>query len=101
MRGFLQSSTDSMMSEPARQPEVLVLGLGGVGTLYAYIAQQGGANVTAACRSNYESVRSRGIDVQSGKLGNHKEWRPTRVVRSAEDNEDVAYDCACAAACVR
>mgnify|MGYP001761042259 FL=1 len=45
--------------------EVLLLGLGAVGTLYAYILQSGGANVTAVCRSNYQVVRDHGIDIVS------------------------------------
>ncbi|WFD33712.1 2-dehydropantoate 2-reductase [Malassezia cuniculi] len=51
----------------------------------------GGAEVTAACRSNYNVVREKGITVQSGKLGYHPNWHPTRVVKSA-DEVDVAFD---------
>ena len=83
------------MAETQRAPEVLLLGFGGVGTLYAYILQTGGANVTAVCRSNYETVRANGIDVLSAKFGEHRAWRPTRVIREPEEGEDVAYDCTC------
>lgn len=74
--------------------EVLLLGLGAVGTLYAYIFQNGGAHVTAACRSNYQVVRDHGIDVVSDKFGEHLGWRPTRVIQRPEDleKEDVTFD---------
>ena len=65
--------------------EVLLLGLGAVGTLYAYILQSGGANVTAVCRSNYQVVRDHGIDIVSDKFGEHPKWRPTRVIQRPED----------------
>lgn len=73
------------MNEP--RPEVLLIGFGAVGALYAYILQKGGANVTAVCRSNYEVVRERGIDIVSAKLGEERAWRPTRVVQSPDDVE--------------
>ncbi|KAL4401043.1 hypothetical protein ACI68E_002367 [Malassezia pachydermatis] len=50
------------------RPEVLLLGFGGVGVIYSYILQKGGANVTAVCRSNYETVRENGIDIFSDKF---------------------------------
>ena len=49
------------MDTTEKRPEVLLIGMGGVGVLYAFILQNGGANVTAVCRSNYEAVRDRGI----------------------------------------
>mgnify|MGYP002722268225 FL=1 len=69
--------------------EVLLLGLGAVGTLYAYILQSGGANVTAVCRSNYQVVRDHGIDIVSDKFGEHPKWRPTRVIQRPEDVDAV------------
>lgn len=63
---------------------VLVLGFGGVGVLYAYLAGAGGAHVTAACRSNYDVVREHGVTVNSAKVGSHPNWRPAHVVKSAE-----------------
>ena len=69
--------------------EVLLLGLGAVGTLYAYIFQSGGANVTAVCRSNYQVVRDHGIDIVSDKFGEHPKWRPTRVIQRPEDVDAV------------
>lgn len=80
------------MDATEKRPEVLLIGMGGVGVLYAFILQNGGANVTAVCRSNYEAVRDRGIDVISDKFGEHTRWRPTRVARSPEDVRDIQFD---------
>lgn len=76
-------------------PHVLVLGFGGVGALYAYVLQKGGASITAVCRSNYETVKEKGIDVVSEKYGTHRQWRPDHVVRSPEEVRDVPFDCMC------
>lgn len=72
--------------------QILVLGFGGVGVLYAFMAGSGGAEVTAACRSNYDIVKEKGVTVQSAKVGTHPHWHPARVVKSA-DQVDVAFDC--------
>ncbi|WFD19348.1 2-dehydropantoate 2-reductase [Malassezia caprae] len=75
------------MPPDSTQPraEVLLLGLGGVGVLYAYLLQKGGAHVTCVCRSNYDVVREHGIDIHSDKYGVHRGWRPDRVVRSPDE----------------
>lgn len=49
--------------------KVLVFGTGGVGCIYAYILQKGGAQVTAVCRSNYEAVKEHGITIDSKIFG--------------------------------
>lgn len=83
----LSSCLDTMTSSlnGNARPEVLVLGFGAVGTLYSYIFQKGGANVTAVCRSNYDVVRKHGMHVVSDKFGEVTAWRPTRVIRTADD----------------
>ncbi|KAK6437246.1 hypothetical protein LTR95_006560 [Oleoguttula sp. CCFEE 5521] len=47
----------------------LIFGLGGVGCIYGYIVEQGGVEVIAVCRSNYEQVKSNGVVIRSAKWG--------------------------------
>lgn len=49
--------------------------------------------MTCACRSNYDVVRERGIDIYSDKYGTHRGWRPDRVVRSPDELAPVPLDC--------
>ena len=49
--------------------KVLVFGAGGVGCVYAWILQNGGAEVTAVCRSNFEQVKEHGIYIDSKIFG--------------------------------
>lgn len=49
--------------------KILVFGTGGVGCIYAYICEKGGATVTAVCRSNYETVKENGITIDSAIFG--------------------------------
>jgi 2-dehydropantoate 2-reductase len=63
--------------------KVLVFGTGGVGGIYAYILEKGGAEVTAVCRSNYDAVVANGIAIDSDIFGN-VHARPT-AVKSVED----------------
>lgn len=77
------------------RPEVLLIGFGAVGAFYAYVLQRGGANVTTVCRSNLASVRSRGVDIVSMKLGESPHWQPTRVAGSPEDTRGIEFDCTC------
>ncbi|KAF4268433.1 hypothetical protein KXW57_007037 [Aspergillus fumigatus] len=66
------------MSPKAR---VLLVGAGGIGTIAALNLERGGlAEVTCVLRSNYEAVRSRGIEIISCEHGHIKNWRPTAVL---------------------
>lgn len=58
---------------------VLIIGMGGIGTLAAYALETGGkAEVTAVMRSNYAAVMQNGIDIDSIDYGHNIEgWRPT------------------------
>ncbi|EUC66394.1 ketopantoate reductase PanE/ApbA [Rhizoctonia solani AG-3 Rhs1AP] len=75
-------------------PKICVVGFGALGTIYSFILEKAGAQVTAVCRSNYASMQEHGIDIQSQKLGVYLGWRPHRVedsVDSAANAED-SYD---------
>jgi ketopantoate reductase len=69
------------MSPKAR---VLLVGAGGIGTIAALNLERGGlAEVTCVLRSNYEAVRSRGIEIISCEHGHIKNWRPTAGLQSS------------------
>lgn len=63
--------------------KVLIFGTGGVGCIYGYFCHQGGAAVTAVCRSNYQVVKDHGIHIRSQIFG-LAHYKPN-VVRSVED----------------
>lgn len=72
--------------------DVLLVGLGAVGTIYAYILQSSKlARVTAIARSNYDVVNAKGINIRSKKYGTHESWKPYRVVSSVVEAADRPY----------
>ncbi|CAE6486762.1 unnamed protein product [Rhizoctonia solani] len=93
-------------------PKICVVGFGALGTIYSFILEKAGAQVTAVCRSNYASMQGtthniinlilmqiilfteHGIDIQSQKLGVYLGWRPHRVVDSVDSaaNVEDSYD---------
>ncbi|KAH9452832.1 hypothetical protein MJO28_008255 [Puccinia striiformis f. sp. tritici] len=78
-----------MSSEPI---EVLLVGLGAVGGIYAYVLERSKrCRVTAITRSLYDSMQTHGLTINSAKYGNTKNWRPYRLVRSAGEAADRNY----------
>ncbi|TCD70347.1 hypothetical protein EIP91_003699 [Steccherinum ochraceum] len=72
--------------------DILLVGLGAVGAIYAFILQSKGlARVTVVARSNYEAVKENGMHIKSLKYGDHEGWRPYRIFGSVEDAADRAY----------
>lgn len=63
--------------------KVLLHGAGGVGGIYTYILDNGGVEVTAVCRSNYEAVSKNGFTIESKVFG--KVAVKPKVVRTAND----------------
>lgn len=62
---------------------VLVVGMGGIGTVCAYGLETGGlAEVTSVMRSNYAAVTEKGIDIESVDFGHVKSWKPTHSMSS-------------------
>ena len=49
--------------------KILVFGAGGVGGIYTYVLDKGGAAVTAVCRSNYAAVQENGFHITSKVFG--------------------------------
>ncbi|EGO01027.1 hypothetical protein SERLA73DRAFT_105546 [Serpula lacrymans var. lacrymans S7.3] len=78
------------MSAPLK--DVLLVGLGAVGTIYAHILKKSGlARVTAVARSNYDAVNAHGMHIKSVKYGDIPSWRPDRLVRSVAEATDRPY----------
>lgn len=79
---FYTSST--ILQRPNMNPtKVLVFGMGGVGCIYGYFCHQGGAAVTAVCRSNYQVTKDHGIHIRSQIFG--RAHYKSHVVRSIDD----------------
>lgn len=65
---------------------ILCFGLGGVGSVYAYILSKApNVQVTVAARSNYKVVKEQGLDFQSEKFGNTSGYKFHNAVSSPDD----------------
>ena len=51
---------------------ILIFGSGNVGTIYAFILDRAGVDVTCVCRSNYEEARTKGFTINSTIFGHHR-----------------------------
>ncbi|KAF8906613.1 hypothetical protein CPB85DRAFT_1313384 [Mucidula mucida] len=70
---------------------VLVIGLGAVGALYAFLLQRSGlAHVTVVARSNHDVVSQQGINIHTRSFGDSPGWKPI-VCRSVAEAADTAY----------
>jgi 2-dehydropantoate 2-reductase len=72
-------------------PKVLVFGTGGVGCIYAYICEKGGASVTAVCRTNYSAVKEHGIKISS-KIFGEVSSKPKTVKTISEASSNGPFD---------
>lgn len=50
-------------------PRILIFGTGNVGIIYAFLLSRSGADVTCVCRSNYQSAKSNGFQINSTIFG--------------------------------
>ncbi|KAG9015480.1 hypothetical protein FRB94_000085 [Tulasnella sp. JGI-2019a] len=72
--------------------DVLLVGYGAVGVIYAYIMQRSElARVTVVARSNYEAAKNGHIVIESPTLGNSTSFKPYRVVQSVAEAADRPY----------
>ncbi|GAA5846561.1 hypothetical protein JCM5353_005355 [Sporobolomyces roseus] len=72
--------------------DILLIGLGAVGTVYSWILSQNkNVQVTAIARSSYEEMNEKGIEFRSDKFGHHKAWKPYRLCKNAEEANDRSY----------
>ncbi|KAL9709287.1 hypothetical protein Ac2012v2_007641 [Leucoagaricus gongylophorus] len=78
------------MSPPTK--DVLVVGCGAVGAVYAYILKKSGfARVTVVARSNYDSINSQGLTIHSKKYGEITGWMPDNLCKSVADAANQSY----------
>ncbi|KAF9017352.1 6-phosphogluconate dehydrogenase C-terminal domain-like protein [Hymenopellis radicata] len=86
------SSKEDFSGSPSSKENVLVIGLGAVGALYAFLLQRSGvARVTVVARSNHDLVSQHGINIHSRSFGNNPGWKPDRLCRSVAEAADTAY----------
>ncbi|KAG8856791.1 hypothetical protein FRB96_006295 [Tulasnella sp. 330] len=72
--------------------DVLLVGYGAVGVVFAYILQNSGrARVTVVARSNYEAAKNGQIVINSASLGKITDFKPYRVVASVAEAVDRPY----------
>ncbi|GAA5947009.1 hypothetical protein JCM3765_002115 [Sporobolomyces pararoseus] len=72
--------------------DILLIGLGAVGTIYSWIlSQNSNVQVTAIARSSYEAMNEKGIEIRSDKFGHFKGWKPYRLVKDTAEANDRAY----------
>lgn len=62
-------------------PKTLLHGSGAIGTIYLYLLQRAGFDITAVCRSNYDAVKSSGFLIDSDRYGHGLRFHP-KVARS-------------------
>ena len=68
--------------------EILVIGMGAVGTMAAYaLSASDEANVTVVCRSNYEQIISSGCHIESIDHGIIPNWKPQTVLNAMPNTQ--------------
>ncbi|GFZ43463.1 hypothetical protein JCM24511_01183 [Saitozyma sp. JCM 24511] len=66
--------------------DILLIGLGSIGSVYAYILEKTGkARVTAVARSNYDLYTKGGVTLATERFGTHPGWKPYRIVKSQSE----------------
>ncbi|KAF5325540.1 hypothetical protein D9619_009859 [Psilocybe cf. subviscida] len=76
----------------ATPKDVLLVGSGAVGAIYALVLKRSGlARVTAVARSNYDLIEKEGIHYESGKYGSINGFRPDRLCKSVAEAADCEY----------
>ncbi|KIA75985.1 hypothetical protein HK57_00162 [Aspergillus ustus] len=76
------------MAEPI---DVLLYGLGAIGSFYAFILNRAaGVRLTVVARSNYDAVVENGIQITSANHGQHT-FRPHRVIKSPAEASSTKF----------
>jgi 2-dehydropantoate 2-reductase len=71
--------------------KVLLFGAGSVGGVFIHQFQRAGCKVTAVCRTNYETVKTKGFTLYSKRFGDIQ-YKPDNVVRTAEECRNETFD---------
>lgn len=72
------------MTVSSQQSRVLIIGAGAIGSFYGAALQIAGADVAVVCRSEYETVRDKGFEIESRKLGD-RIFRPSQTLKAVAD----------------
>ncbi|KAJ3880765.1 ketopantoate reductase PanE/ApbA-domain-containing protein [Lentinula edodes] len=73
--------------------EILLVGLGAVGSICAFCLKKGGlARITVVARSRHALVNDYGVHIKSRRYGEIIGWKPDRLCRSVSDAADQKYD---------
>ncbi|CAO3700803.1 unnamed protein product [Rhizopus stolonifer] len=71
-------------------PRILTVGTGAIGAIYSWRLSQT-CEITAVCRSSYQSVSENGFEIDSAKFGLDV-FRPHKVVRTVSECQDESFD---------
>jgi len=63
-------------------PKILIIGTGAIGSFYSSILQKGGADISVMCRSDYQTVKEKGISIISTEHESH--FFPKNVLKFDE-----------------
>ncbi|KAL4902913.1 hypothetical protein BDW74DRAFT_180212 [Aspergillus multicolor] len=76
----------------SEQVNVLLYGLGAIGSFYAFILSRcDRVKLTVVARSNYDAVVKNGVSIDSKNHGKHT-FRPDHVIRTPSDASDQHFD---------
>jgi 2-dehydropantoate 2-reductase len=70
---------------------VLVIGAGAIGSFYGAALQEHGAEVSVLCRSDYDTVREQGIEIDSQQFGTRR-LRPAQTLKNVSEYQGGAPD---------
>ena len=66
-------------------PKVLLIGIGGVGSIAAYTLKANGAEVTAIARSSYDVLKEDGFTIESLDYGKIENFKPDHVFKDVAE----------------
>lgn len=65
--------------------KVLLIGIGGVGSIAAHTLMENGAIVTAVARSSYDALSKEGLTIESCDYGTVENFKPHHVYKNAKE----------------
>lgn len=68
--------------------KILIIGVGGVGSIAAYTLQKNGAEVSVVARSAFDVLNTTGFTIESCDYGTVENFKPDHVYRSAKEAHD-------------
>jgi 2-dehydropantoate 2-reductase len=89
----LEVSPHSKVHDVHNMPyNILIVGAGAIGAFYgSRLAQDKNAEVSVVCRSNYNTVKEKGFNIESPYYGSY-DWKPTNVYRKPAEAQGQKWD---------